>query len=169
MGVSGDTRDGYRLAPHRVCLPRVDRFLEGSPNPAVHTLDAPVTASAAFDLTYAIAETPGFIEIEAATQQEIVFEVANANLPVQWTLRLGSVPEGLLFRSEGLITGVPFEAGDFPLEIRVTDAIGLEATVGLTLRIEPPGLGAEDLAAPFPPPDGFHDESPARLPRSERE
>ena len=124
-------------------------FLEGSPNPAVHTLDAPVTASAAFDLTYAIAETPGFIEIEAATQQEIVFEVANANLPVQWTLRLGSVPEGLLFRSEGLITGVPFEAGDFPLEIRVTDAIGLEATVGLTLRIEPPGLGAEDLAAPF--------------------
>ena len=123
--------------------------LEGSPNPAVLTLDAPVTASAAFDLTYMIAETPGFVEVEAATQQEIVFEVANANLPVQWSLRLGSVPGGLLFRSEGLITGVPFQAGDFPLEIRVTDAIGLEATVGLTLRIEPPGLGAEDLVAPF--------------------
>jgi large repetitive protein len=53
-----------------------------------------------------------------------------------WAVSKGALPGGLeLDPSSGRISGAPRQAGAFPLEITVTDAIGLTATTETTLNV----------------------------------
>jgi M6 family metalloprotease-like protein len=123
--------------------------LAGSPNPVSVVMDAPVTATAEYDVTFGTTATPARVELEGAVDAAVVLEAENANLPVQWALLTGRIPDGLLLRADGRLAGVPMEAGTFELTLRARDAIGLEATAALTLEIAPPSVGTQALTAPF--------------------
>jgi Putative Ig domain len=56
--------------------------------------------------------------------------------PLTWTAT--GLPSGLTMNSAaGVITGKPTAAGTFPVQATVTDAGGLTATVGLTIKVAP--------------------------------
>lgn len=122
--------------------------LEGSPNPTELTVNEPLSATAVFEKTFA-PSTPSRAEVRAAVEHRIVLEAENANAPVEWRLIEGSLPEGMSFEEEGLISGVALELGVFPLTLQVRDAIGLEATAGVTLDVQDPGFSVETLTGPF--------------------
>jgi hypothetical protein len=56
--------------------------------------------------------------------------------PFNWSITAGVLPMGLSFNSAtGAITGIPTQAGTFPLTVQVTDALGGVDTANLTLTI----------------------------------
>lgn len=121
----------------------------GRDNPFVSESSGPVTAEAAFDLTYSVASNPTRLELTAATEQEVVLQVSNGNPPVIWSVVEGALPPGLELDPGGAIAGVALEEGDYPLRLRARDDIGLEAELDVELGVEEPVLGLLSLAAPF--------------------
>lgn len=121
----------------------------GRDNPFLIESAGPLVSEARFDLTYSVASNPTRLEIPAATEQEIVLQVSNANPPVTWTVVDGGLPPGLELSAGGTIAGVALEGGRYPVRFRVRDAIGLEAGLILELSVEEPVLGLPSLAAPF--------------------
>jgi hypothetical protein len=122
--------------------------LAGQPNPAVVVMDQPKDATATFDYVFAI--EPGLtVSTPAATARDVLFEARNANLPASWALLKGSLPDGLSFQRSGKLTGEAVQTGTYPLELSVTDALGLQATGTITLKVTVPMLGVSALAAPF--------------------
>ncbi|MDA8342740.1 MAG: Ig domain-containing protein [Actinomycetota bacterium] len=80
-------------------------------------------------------------------------------MPYSWSLAGGSLPAGLSLGSWGTIEGWPFfaPAGGYPIVVRVTDATGATAQVGLTMGVAappapPPAVPATSL--PRSPPAG---------------
>ena len=56
--------------------------------------------------------------------------------PFNWSMTAGVLPIGLSFdRTTGAITGVPTQAGTFPITVQVTDALGGVDAANVTLRI----------------------------------
>ncbi len=56
--------------------------------------------------------------------------------PFTWSISAGALPTGLLFNTAtGVITGIPAQAGTFPLTVQVTDALGGVDAENLTLTI----------------------------------
>ena len=56
--------------------------------------------------------------------------------PFNWSITTGALPTGLSFNSvTGTITGIPTEAGTFPLTVQVTDTLGGVDAENLTLTI----------------------------------
>jgi len=55
--------------------------------------------------------------------------------PYSWSLATGTLPAGVSLTSAGLIQGTPAAAGNFPIQVRVTDANGTAATRALTLHV----------------------------------
>ena len=124
--------------------------LSGEGNPQTLVADGPVDLEGVFDLTYGVADAPDDVQIEAARLHEITFQVENANAPVAWSLEEGDLPDGLeLDAEEGVLNGAPMEPGEFTVEVRARDAIGLEAHVEVTLNVSPPVLSRETLVGPF--------------------
>jgi hypothetical protein len=57
--------------------------------------------------------------------------------PFNWSITSGALPTGLSFNpATGAITGIPAEAGEFPLTVQVTDALGGVDAENLTLKIK---------------------------------
>ncbi|MEZ4417521.1 MAG: M6 family metalloprotease domain-containing protein [Gemmatimonadota bacterium] len=123
--------------------------LAGQPNPAVRRVDGPLNAEARFDVTFVATVPPAPIELTAAREVEVVMDVANANLPVRWRQTSGVLPAGLRVDPAGAIRGAALVSGTFPLTMQVEDALGLAATVPLTLQVAAPELGLDRLAGPF--------------------
>jgi hypothetical protein len=122
--------------------------LAGQPNPAVVLMDQPRDATATFDYVFAI--EPGLrVSTPAATARDVVFEAKNANLPATWSLLKGTLPDGLSFQRSGKLTGEAMSTGSYPLDLSVTDALGLQATGTITLEVTVPALGVSALAAAF--------------------
>ena len=120
----------------------------GQPNPVVVLMDQPRDATATFAMVFAI-DPNNVVTIGAATQQKIQLQARNANLPAYWTLDGGRLPDGLAFGAEGALVGAALEAGTFPISLRVTDNIGLQATGTVSLQVTVPVIGTGALAAPF--------------------
>jgi Putative Ig domain len=56
--------------------------------------------------------------------------------PFNWSITSGALPPGLSFNTTtGAIAGVPEQAGEFPLTVQVSDALGGVAVENLTLKI----------------------------------
>ncbi len=58
--------------------------------------------------------------------------------PYTWQLESGSLPSGIYFNSNGTITGIPTVDGVFPIDVQVTDALGLTATKSFSVTVEVP-------------------------------
>jgi len=60
--------------------------------------------------------------------------------PYRWTLVSGKLPEGITLGIDGVLAGVPLEAGQFPFVVRVTDSTGatVTANLSLTINVAPP-------------------------------
>ena len=73
------------------------------------------------------------------------------NPPYQWEVISGSLPDGLMFNSDGLLSGEPTMEGDFQFTVRVVDEAGEtdEATFELTIL---PGLDSLTIATSALPP-----------------
>ncbi len=123
--------------------------LTGSPNPVLLTLDAPITATAEYDVTFGVGEAAAEAELEAAVASQVVLEAVNANPPVQWSVLTGPLPSGVTLSPEGVIGGVAMESGVFDISVRAEDGIGLVATAPIRLMVLPPNVGAQSLGAPF--------------------
>ncbi|MSR35508.1 MAG: M6 family metalloprotease domain-containing protein [Gemmatimonadetes bacterium] len=122
--------------------------LEGRPNPLVLVMDQPRDATAAYDFVFAI-EPNLTLSVPAAAPRDVIFQVNNANAPTSWSLLKGALPDGLAFQITGKLTGEAMTMGTFPLELSVTDALGLRATGTITLKVTAPEIGLEVLTAPF--------------------
>jgi hypothetical protein len=119
-------------------------------NPVSLTLNAPKEVRANFDVRYALAPPTPSVEIEAATHQEIVLEVSDANAPVTWSLVAGTLPPGMsLGASTGLISGAATRTGSFQTEVLARDAIGLEARAAIEIDVRPPNVGIAELVSSF--------------------
>ncbi len=57
--------------------------------------------------------------------------------PYSFSLISGSLPPGLTFRQDGLISGTPTTAGLFPFDVTVTDALRQTASLHLGITIAP--------------------------------
>jgi hypothetical protein len=56
--------------------------------------------------------------------------------PFSWSITSGVLPPGLSFNNAtGALTGIPTQAGEFPLTVQVTDALGGIAVENLTLKV----------------------------------
>jgi M6 family metalloprotease-like protein len=123
--------------------------LAGHPNPATVEATAPIQAEAVFGLTFSVATNPPEVQVGGGMSHVITLQVDNANQPVAWSLVTGSLPEGLHLVPDGSITGAPVRLGDFPVTLRVRDAIGLQADLSLALVVTDPEIPVETLASPF--------------------
>jgi hypothetical protein len=65
------------------------------------------------------------------------FKTKGGQGPFSWSITFGALPPGLNFNTTtGAITGIPTQAGEFPLTVQVTDALGGVDVENLTLRIK---------------------------------
>ena len=121
--------------------------LLGAANPALVVMDAPVSARADLEPTYAL-PTLSF-EPVATVPQDIALTALNANAPVTWSITSGTLPPGLTLRSGGVVAGAALEAGTFEVTVRARDAIGLTSEGILTLNVRMPTIEASRAAAHF--------------------
>ena len=122
--------------------------LAGQPNPALVTMDQPKDATAVFEMVFGLSPAAR-VEFSAAAAQHFSLQALNANPPVTFTRRSGELPEGILLGRDGAVTGEAVEAGVFPIELDVRDALGLEANGTVTLAVTAPLIGTTVLSAPF--------------------
>ena len=65
------------------------------------------------------------------------FKTKGGRGPFSWSITSGALPPGLNFNTTtSAITGVPTQAGEFPLTVQVTDALGGVDAENVTLRIK---------------------------------
>ncbi len=125
-------------------------FLEGQPNPTMIRLTEPAAASVEFDVTFALAGSPQLdFQFEAAVRQSLTVSVENGNPPIVWE-RFGELPYGMhSHANRGVIHGTPLEMGRFGVTLRASDAIGLTASVPLSMEVGPPSAGLQEMAHHF--------------------
>lgn len=87
---------------------------------------------------------PGQVDGPYETALEAVFGTP----PYRWLLVEGALPRGVGLNGEGIVRGVPQEAGQFPVVFRVTDDARATATAELTLTVLDSGLVVATEALP---------------------
>jgi uncharacterized repeat protein (TIGR01451 family) len=63
------------------------------------------------------------------------FEVVFGAPPFAWSIVNGILPSGVNLNSDGVLSGTPSEAGDFPFTVRVTDSNGAFSEKAFTLKV----------------------------------
>ena len=124
--------------------------LAGRLNPTTVVVTAPSTATAVFDVTYAVSSNDGMqLNVGAASDVDIGFTVANANEPLVWVA--SGVPPGMFFvgGTVGALRGAPVAMGNFLIAIQATDVIGLTDSIDIGLTVGPPDVGLRVMAEPF--------------------
>ena len=121
--------------------------LAGQGNPASFTMNAPLSAVAAFELVYRVPDTS--VELPAATPLQVQLEIENGTAPAAWRVVAGTMPTGLTLSRGGEISGEALDLGTFALTLEAVDAIGLPGTGTVTLELVAPELSIEQLASPF--------------------
>ena len=72
----------------------------------------------------------------AGVAYELTLDVYSGNAPLSWSIIRGSLPDGLSFSSDGVISGTPTAAGVTEIEVRVADADGDQASRSFELQIK---------------------------------
>ncbi|MBN9662525.1 MAG: putative Ig domain-containing protein [Acidobacteria bacterium] len=70
--------------------------------------------------------------------------------PYSWSISSGALPTGMLFSTQGIISGTPTSGGNYQFAVKVTDATGASTTQTFTLAI----TGGVTITTPSPLPDG---------------
>lgn len=70
--------------------------------------------------------------------------------PYSWSISSGSLPTGMLFSTQGIISGTPTSGGNYQFVVKVVDATGASTTQSFTLAI----TGGVTITTPSPLPDG---------------
>ncbi len=65
----------------------------------------------------------------------VALSAAGGSPPYRWTLASGRLPDLLTLGSDGVLSGVPSETGQFAFTVRVADGAGATATAALSLTI----------------------------------
>jgi hypothetical protein len=125
----------------------------GNYNVNVTVMDAPATvASGNFTLEVKAAAQPLAITTGAALPAAMagqpysqVFAATGGQPGYRWSA--GALPDGLVMRSDGLLSGSPTAAGGFTFSVRVTDNAGATATGTFTLQVQSPPL---QIVTPVP-------------------
>ncbi len=65
----------------------------------------------------------------------VALSAAGGMPPYRWTLVTGRLPDSLTLSSDGVVSGVPAEPGQFGFAVRVADAVGATASAALSLTI----------------------------------
>lgn len=73
---------------------------------------------------------------DTATAYSARLEATGGVRPLTWATTAGALPQGLTLDGEGLVSGMPTEAGTFTVTIEVTDADGTTDDRELTFEIE---------------------------------
>jgi M6 family metalloprotease-like protein len=123
--------------------------LQGLMNPATLSPTGPVEATAMFGVTFSTEENPSIVALTGGTPHTLTLSVDNANHPVYWSLVSGTLPGSMSLDPDGIIQGSPLNRGEFPVVLRVADAIGLQALLPLTLAVGDPEIPADALASSF--------------------
>jgi len=77
----------------------------------------------------------------------VVLVAAGGVVPYSWQVPVGDLPQGLDFdSSNGRISGVPIESGEFLLHVTVSDASEAEAEILLALNVDQPTGGELTIA-----------------------
>lgn len=71
---------------------------------------------------------------------EAALEALYGTPPYRWSLSDGALPRGVGLNGEGIVRGLPQEAGEFAVQLRVTDDDRGTATVDLVLTVVDGGL-----------------------------
>jgi M6 family metalloprotease-like protein len=121
----------------------------GLPNPASVLASEPMESDALFDVTFSVEGNPTTVEFSGGIQHTVTLSVENANLPVNWSIIAGELPPFLNIGQEGSLWGTPVARGEFPLTLRVMDAIGLQAFLPVTLTVEDPELPVSALTSDY--------------------
>jgi M6 family metalloprotease-like protein len=121
--------------------------LSGQGNPAVFTMDGPLTAGADFILTYRVSQDT--VALPAATDLDVHLSVMDGTDPVRWTLLEGDLPLGVILSTSGILSGASLDVGRFPLTVQALDAAGLEATGRVVIDFVLPEIPLQRAATPF--------------------
>ena len=121
--------------------------LAGADNPAAFSMSAPMAATAAFNLVYAIPATT--VQFPAATPLDVQLLTENGTAPFTWAVVSGALPFGLVASSTGRITGSSFDLGTFAVTFQAVDGIGLPATGEVSIEMLAPDIPIERLTSPF--------------------
>ncbi|MGD8319474.1 MAG: M6 family metalloprotease domain-containing protein [Gemmatimonadota bacterium] len=121
--------------------------LAGQPNPAVVTMNGPLSAGADFQVTYKV--PTGTVSFPAAQVQNMILKPDNGTPPFRWTILSGTPPDGVNLDAFGGLTGTALEVGTFPVDVEVKDAIGLTGQGTVTLDVGLPEGSVMDMAGAF--------------------
>jgi large repetitive protein len=80
------------------------------------------------------------------------FAAANGTIPYTWSLSGGTLPPGLTFRTDGALTGVPSQIGEYSFDVTVLDNEGATASRGFSLAV---ALLPLTITTGSPLPEGF--------------
>jgi beta-glucosidase-like glycosyl hydrolase len=88
------------------------------------------------NLSITTADLPvGRLEMNYATQFN-GFTILGGRVPYLFDLQHGPLPDGLQLKSDGKISGVPRETGEFPISVRVTDSQNNSIVRDYNLKVE---------------------------------
>ncbi|WP_239630272.1 putative Ig domain-containing protein [Paenibacillus sp. H1-7] len=104
--------------------------------------DQNTTNNSASDLTTVIAKPTVTTEsLPEATvnksYQSAPLEVSGGQSPYSWAMAGGDLPTGLTLSASSVVSGTPTVANTFTFTVEVTDAKGVKATKGLTIKVNP--------------------------------
>jgi polyisoprenoid-binding protein YceI len=119
-------------------------------NPSRRTFELTVLpATGEFRITTPAPLAPGTVRRPYA----VSFATAGGTLPVSFTLS-GRLPAGVSLGADGRLTGVPEEAGTFPLTVQARDAAQRLATRAYEWQVRATAEGPEILSGPLLPITG---------------
>ncbi|GMV08072.1 MAG: hypothetical protein AMXMBFR53_43470 [Gemmatimonadota bacterium] len=121
--------------------------LAGQPNPATVVVSDPVQAGADFELIYRVSSTT--VRIAAAEDPRLTLLPESGTAPFRWIVLQGTLPAGLYLGDAGELGGAAMDTGAFPLTVRVTDALGLQAQGSFTVQVDEPEIAVERLGEKF--------------------
>lgn len=78
------------------------------------------------------------------------FSATGGTAPYTWSISSGTLPTGMLFSTQGIISGTPTSGGTYQFVVRVVDASGASTTQSFSLTI----TGGVTITTTSPLPDG---------------
>ncbi|PJN29725.1 right-handed parallel beta-helix repeat-containing protein [Kitasatospora sp. CB02891] len=97
-------------------------------------------------------------------QQQLQAYTPDPGAPLTWSLVSGPLPPGLTLSADGVLSGTPTTAGDFPVRIQVSSPDDGAAVSDLTFCVEPaasPTPTPTPTVSPSPEPTGTPEPGPS--------